>query len=157
LMLAPFDGSSPARALTSGRHRDTSPRWSPDGCSIAFLSDRDKDERAQLFVLPLQGGEPRQITSLKRGAGAPVWSPNGDRLAFSARLDVTDIAEQEGQSTEKGKNPRVRVVTRMRYKADGEGLLEALRKHVFVVSAQDQSEPKQITDGDWDDGEPAWS
>src|SRR5205085_7286270 len=43
LMLAPFNATTPPRALTSGRHRDTAPRWSPDGCSIAFLSDRDGD------------------------------------------------------------------------------------------------------------------
>src|SRR6266850_1333491 len=54
LMQVPFDGSSQPRALTSGRHRDTAPRWSPDGCNLAFVSDRDKD-KPQLFVLPLQG------------------------------------------------------------------------------------------------------
>jgi dipeptidyl aminopeptidase/acylaminoacyl peptidase len=43
LMLAPFDGSSTPRALTTGRHRDSSPRWSPDGCTLAFLSDRAED------------------------------------------------------------------------------------------------------------------
>src|ERR1700716_2646367 len=79
LMLAPFDGASPPRPLTSGHHRDVAPRWSPDGCSIAFLSDREAD-RPQLFLLPLQGGEPRQLTALRRGAGTPVWSPDGQRL-----------------------------------------------------------------------------
>lgn len=155
LMLVPFDGSSQPRALTSGKHRDNAPRWSPDGCNLAFVSDRDQ-ERGQVFVLPLQGGEPRQITSLKRGAGAPVWSPNGDRIAFAAKVDIPGIAEQEGQSEEKGKQPRVRIVTRMRHKADGEGLLESLRRHLFVVDAEG-NEARQITDGDWDDGEPAWS
>jgi dipeptidyl aminopeptidase/acylaminoacyl peptidase len=159
LMLAPFDGdgsdvASP-RALTSGRHRDTAPRWSPDGCSLAFVSDRDQS-RSQVFVLPLQGGEPRQLTSLQRGAGVPVWSPAGDRIAFSGRVDVEAIAAQEGQSDEKGKPPRVKIITRVRHKADGEGFFEALRKHVFVVDAVG-GEPRQITDGDWDDGEPAWS
>jgi dipeptidyl aminopeptidase/acylaminoacyl peptidase len=156
LMLVPFDGSQPPRPLTSGLHRDTSPRWAPDGCHIAFLSDRDQD-KAQLFVLPLNGGEPKQVTSLKRGGGVPVWSPRGHRLAFTARTDVEEIAQQEGQSEEKGKTPRVRVVTRIRYKADGEGLLEALRKHIFVASIEGNQEPKQVTDGDWDDGDPAWS
>jgi dipeptidyl aminopeptidase/acylaminoacyl peptidase len=155
IMLVPFDGSSAPRALTSGRHRDTAPRWSPDGCSLAFVSDRDND-RAQVFLLSLQGGEPRQLTWLKRGAGTPVWSPDGDRLALSARVDVEHIARQEGQSEEKGKSPRVKIITRVRHKADGEGLTEAVRRHVFVVTLDDPK-PRQITDGDFDDADPAWS
>src|SRR5439155_16577421 len=130
-------------------HRDTAPRWTPDGCSLAFVSDRD-ESRTQLFVLPLQGGEPRQLTSLKRGAGTPVWSPNGDRLAFSARVDVEDIAAKEGQSDEKGKPPRVKIISRVRHKADGEGFVESTRKHLFVLDVAG-GEPRQITDGDWDD------
>src|SRR5262245_51184136 len=43
LLLVPFDGSASPRPLTSGKHRDTSPRWAPDGCSIAFVSDRETD------------------------------------------------------------------------------------------------------------------
>ena len=155
LMLVPFDGSSAPRPLTSGRHRDTAPRWAPDGCSIAFLSDREADI-SQLFLLSMQGGEPRQLTSLKRGAGAPVWSPSGDRVAFSARVDIDEIARQEGQSDEKGKPPRVKIITRVRHKGDGEGFLEALHRHLFVLDV-DSGEAKQITDGDWDEVEPAWS
>src|SRR5215831_1731969 len=100
IMLVPFDGSSAPRPLTSGRHRDSAPRWSPDSGTLAFVSDRDND-RSQLFLLSLVGGEPRQLTSLKRGAGTPVWSPSGDRIAFSARVDVEAIACQEGQSDER--------------------------------------------------------
>src|SRR5919198_1036502 len=65
IMLVPFDGSSAPRALTSGRYRDSAPRWSGDGCHVAFLSRRE-DERPQLYVLPLNGGEARQLTSRKR-------------------------------------------------------------------------------------------
>jgi dipeptidyl aminopeptidase/acylaminoacyl peptidase len=159
LMLADFGAASPPRALTSGLHRDTAPRWSPDGCCLAFVSDR-VDSRSQLFLLPLRGGEPRQLTTLKRGAGTPVWSPKGDRLAFSARVDIEAIARQEGQSDEKGKSPRVKIITRVRHKGDGEGFFEALHKHLFVLDVPadgGESEPKQVTDGDWDDAEPAWS
>src|SRR5947209_19706997 len=52
LMRVPVDGSQPPRPLTSGKHRDTAPRWSPDGTALAFLSDRDGD-RPQLHLLPL--------------------------------------------------------------------------------------------------------
>jgi dipeptidyl aminopeptidase/acylaminoacyl peptidase len=156
VMLADFDGTNPPRALTSGRHRDTAPRWSPDGCSLAFVSDRSEEARAQLFLLPLQGGDPRQLTSLKRGAGVPVWSPQGDRIAFSARVDIEAIAKQEGQSDEKGKAPRVKIISRVRHKGDGEGFFEAMHKHLFVLDLP-AGDAKQITDGDWDDTVPAWS
>ena len=157
IMLVPYDGSGAPRALTSGRHRDTAPRWSPDGCSLAFVSNRDA-QKPQLYSLPLQGGEPRQLTTLKRGAGTPVWSPDGTRLAFAARVDIEDIASQEGQSDEPGKAPRVKIITRVDHKADGEGFLEALRMHLFVLNVQeDKPEPKQVTDGDWDDTAPTWS
>ena len=155
VMLAPFDASTSPRPLTSGRHRDSAPRWSPDGRTLAFVSDRDA-ERPQLFALSLEGGEPRQLTSLKRGAGPPVWSPNGEQIAFSARVDVEAIASQEGQSDEKGKAPRVKIITRVRHKGDGEGFYEAMRKHLFIVDVQ-AGDPRQITDGDWDDVDPAWS
>jgi dipeptidyl aminopeptidase/acylaminoacyl peptidase len=155
IMVVPFDGACPPRPLTSGRYRDSAPRWSPDGRSLAFLSDRDGD-RAQLFVMPLDGGDPRQLTRLKHGAGAPVWSPKGERLAFAAHADIARIAEQEGQSEEKGKPPRVKLITRVRHKADGEGFLEAVHTHLFVVDAN-TGELRQLTDGDFDDSEPAWS
>ena len=156
LKLARTDGAYPPRAITSGRHRDTSPRWSPDGRSLAFVSDRD-DERPQLFVLSLDGGEPRQLTALKHGAGTPVWSPDGDRIAYSAQVDDVAIAPQEGQSDAKGKPPRVKIIGRVHYKADGEGFLQSVRRHLFVVDVWDGAESRQITRGDWDDGAPAWS
>ncbi len=156
LVLASAQGDRPPRALTSGRHRDTAPRWSPDGRSLAFLSDRDAD-RPQLFVLSLEGGEPRQLTHLKHGAGAAEWSPDGLLLAFAASTDIPEIAAQEGQPDEKGKPPRVRVITRVDHKSDGVGLLEARRSHLFVVPADGSAAPRQVTSGDWDDTDPAWS
>jgi dipeptidyl aminopeptidase/acylaminoacyl peptidase len=156
IVLARTDCSAAPRSLTSGRHRDTAPRWSPNGRSLAFLSDRD-EERPQLFLLSLEGGEPRQLTRLKHGAGPAVWSPDGSRLAFAAGADIPEIARQEGQSDEKGKPPRVRVITRVKHKGDGNGYFEARRQHLFVLDMVSNGEPRQITSGDWDDSDPAWS
>ena len=78
------DGSGD-RELTQGRHLDTAPRWSPDGTSLAFASDRSGDE-TQLFLLPLGGGEPRQLTTFPMGVDDPVWSPDGRFIALASDL-----------------------------------------------------------------------
>ena len=73
------DGGEP-RQLTAGEKRDSAPRWSPDGRTLAFVSDRSG--APQVYLLDTQGGEARQLTSLERGASSPVWSPDGTKIAF---------------------------------------------------------------------------
>ena len=60
--LAPADGSAPARRLTAGTAADRSPRWSPDGEHLYFLSDRAARGTAQLHRLPLAGGKAEALT-----------------------------------------------------------------------------------------------
>ena len=73
--------------MTSGRSVDSGARWSPDGKSIAFVSDRDG--KTQLYMLPVHGGEARQLTCFKRGiSGGLAWSPDGRKIAFCAKPDA---------------------------------------------------------------------
>nr|MBC8252553.1 PD40 domain-containing protein [Ardenticatenia bacterium] len=73
-----------ARQFTCGEVSDSSPRWSPDGKRIAFL--RTEDKRTQIWGIPADGGEARQLTQLDEGSiGAPEWSPNRKRIAFTFR------------------------------------------------------------------------
>lgn len=150
IWLAPVDGSAPPRRFTAGEKRDASPRWSPDGTRLAFVSTREKDE-AQLYVIPADGGEPQRVTGLKASVSDPVWSPDGTRIAFTAR--VPDPAYDE----EDARKRRPRRFTRLRYKLDNEGWVGDRRTHVFVVAADGSSGPVQLTDGDFDDGNPTWS
>ena len=72
------------KQLTSGTRLDHSPAWSPDGAQIAFVSDRA--EKPQIFVLPVDGGEARQLTTLPNGVGGgPVWSPDSQTIASPPR------------------------------------------------------------------------
>ena len=72
------------RAFTSGDQADHTPRWAPDGGSVAFLADRG--ERAQLWRIRADGGEAEKLTSLDEGSiGEFRWSPGGDRIAFTYR------------------------------------------------------------------------
>jgi dipeptidyl aminopeptidase/acylaminoacyl peptidase len=64
---------------------DNSPVWSQDGEHLAFVSRRDEGP-AQLYVIPVNGGEARKITDLPVAAGSPQWFPGGKRIAFTAGI-----------------------------------------------------------------------
>jgi dipeptidyl aminopeptidase/acylaminoacyl peptidase len=140
------------RQLTRGQG-DSSPAWSPDGTSIAFL--RASDGPAQICLLPAEGGEPEQLTTLPLGAGAPVWSPDGSQIAFAAPTD-RHAAAGEGDEARAQRASAPIVTDRVDYQADGAGFLRAIRKHVHVLDPGTK-DCRQVTRGDWHAGDPAWS
>jgi len=71
----------------SQRNKDGGPRWSPDGRSLAFLSDRRQPGVPQLYLLPLSGGEAMRVTDHAGGVAYPEWSPDGAMIAYLARDD----------------------------------------------------------------------
>ncbi|MGH9173054.1 MAG: TolB family protein, partial [Vicinamibacterales bacterium] len=79
------DGETPPRAITGSEHNNTLPRWSPDGGSLAFVSDRVERGEGQLHVIPASGGEPLRLTTLEGGIDQPSWQPDGRAIAFIAR------------------------------------------------------------------------
>lgn len=82
IWLVAAEGGTP-RQLTASEAADSSPRWSPDGGRIAFVSDRLERGKPQIYVLDLSGGEAVRLTDAARGASQPAWSPDGSRLAFT--------------------------------------------------------------------------
>lgn len=165
--LAPVGGGE-SRRLTNGP-RDSVPRWSPDGASIAFvrapesdIKPKNRDERdhgvgrPQLWLLPMRGGEPEQLTHLRHGAGEPVWSADGATIAFAAATGDHDDEEVDNAAMDGRALPRVRTITRLWHKLDGAGYIYELRTHLFTVPVTG-GEPRQLTSGDWDDGSPCWS
>ena len=152
IWVAPLDGSEEPRQFTSGERRDGSPRWSPDGRWLAFVSDRDGEEEkahGELYVLPADGGEPRRLTEGKEGVESIAWSPDSRRIAFTRR--VRDEAYEE--EDERRRPPR--RFTRVFFKLDSVGWTGDRRKHVFVVGLD--GDERQLTDGDCEDDEPAWA
>ncbi|HEX5503701.1 MAG TPA: S9 family peptidase [Thermomicrobiales bacterium] len=182
IWLAPADGSAPPRPLTAGDRKDTAPRWSPDGRRLVFVSSReprvrpaglDEDEEAkpQLWLLDLAGGEARQLTALKEGAGDPAWSPDGRFVVCTSRTGGEGDGDEEPaggkrprtkEERARAKANRVRVIGTLKYKFDGQGFFDGKRRHLFVVEVDGPDgaappAPRQLTDGDWHDGAPAWS
>lgn len=90
-------GDGSVRPLASGEANDTSPRWSPDGTHLAFLSDRQQRGVPQLSLLSIVGGEVIALTNHKAGVSSPAWSPDGSLLAYLARAeDATKNSRAQG-------------------------------------------------------------
>lgn len=97
IWVAAADGSFNLQ-YTRGEKSSTSPQFSPDGKQIAFLSNRD-DNKNQVFVMRLMGGEPEQITDTKTGVSSFKWAPDGSRIAYI--MKDPDTKEEEKSKKEK--------------------------------------------------------
>ena len=136
--------------FTQGK-QDSSPKFSPNGQFIAFLRPDEKNRR-QLWVIPVDGGEARQLTKLPGGVSEFSWSPDSKRLAVVSDVDPDRLPDDHDPK----KDPRVKVVRRLRYRFDTLGWRGDAHRHILLVDL-DGDEPRQLTDGDWDDLSPVWS
>ncbi|MGH2447704.1 MAG: S9 family peptidase, partial [Chloroflexota bacterium] len=136
--------------FTSGG-KDASPRWSPDGGQMAFLSRRG--DKAQIYLIPSDGGESVPLTELELGAGEPVWSPDSRRIAFSAAVALVPAPKDDKKDD---KPAPTRVMDRASFKFDGRGYIGDRRNHLFVMDVASK-EVKQIGEGDVVEGKPCWS
>ncbi|MFP3465370.1 S9 family peptidase [Leifsonia sp. SIMBA_070] len=175
LWTVPLSGHAAPRLLTRG-FRDTDPQFSPDGRLLAFLRAEPK-RPPQLHVVDAAGGEPVAVTDRKLGVSEFAWSPDGRTLAFVSREP-----EQGRYGTVEGIEPNAepaRRIDTLKYQANGLGYTVDRRSHVFVVPAPDVwsapipapvplpdgssapapavAEPRQLTDGPYDDGSISFS
>jgi dipeptidyl aminopeptidase/acylaminoacyl peptidase len=86
------EGSSAMPLTRTARGGSTTPRWSPDGRWLGFLSDRDG--RQQLYLMPAGGGDPVQLTTLADGVTNYRWSPDGARIAIAAPEPESDSSRR---------------------------------------------------------------
>jgi len=132
---------------TFGENRNHSPRWSPDGTKLAFVSNRSG--KNQIFLLSAIGGEAKQLTNVKSGAQNPIWSPDGKKIAFSVSMkkDESLQREQSDEKDQKKKELEPLEVTKMKYKSDGAGFFTGQYQQIAVVDVQ-TDEMDLITEGE---------
>jgi dipeptidyl aminopeptidase/acylaminoacyl peptidase len=152
--------------LTSEEVSSSSPRWSPDGKYLAFLSDR-KDDNTDVWLLDRRGGEAQRLTETVQGVDSYAWSPDSKRLVLVMQdpspEELEDAAAKKCEDTGKecknkktAKKGRPWVIDRYVFKEDEIGYLDRRRKHLYVFDLATKS-LTQITSGDFDDAHPAWS
>ena len=144
------DGSD-HRPLTTGNRADVSPRWSPDGTRIAYLSDADGKQ--QLYVRWMDTGQTARITNLDQAPDAIAWSPDGKMLSFSSLVlgkgpHLADLPAPP--SGAKWADPPA-AYDRLVYRFNGTGYLKPGYMQVFVVNAEGGA-PRQITNGTFPNG-----
>jgi len=147
-----WDGEE-ARQLTTG-DMDTMPRWSSDGSRLAFLRKGPGDEdKPQVAVLRLDGGEAAVVTEFELGASEIAWSPDGSKIAVGAS-EWTD--EWKGlDAEERGRAPR--RITRRGYRFDSRGWIHDKRSHIWLVDVEGDQDPVCLTPGDYNEAQIAWS
>ncbi|MDP6965834.1 MAG: S9 family peptidase [Candidatus Marinimicrobia bacterium] len=151
LWLVPSAGGR-ARKLSHGKKNDTSPRWSPDGETVAFISKRN--EASQIWFLPMAGGEARQLTKLPKGKVSSIrWSPHGKEIGFLFHPFGKEVTfDKKG----KPEMPVYRHIRDMWYRFDGEGFFDSEFTHVWVANATTGA-ARQVVKGEWHDTYFDWS
>ena len=146
------------RPLLSGPKNYSSPRWSPGGDRLAYVT-RVPRRGAQLHVRWMDTGQTAVISNVRRTPNAISWSPDGEYLAFVMLVpdDNEPLAKPPAAPDGADWAPGAKVIESMPYRFDGRGYLETGRDHVFVVSAEGGT-PRQLTGGDFDHRGPlAWT
>ena len=137
IWVVPSDASAPPKLLVGGEKAENTPRWSPDGRRLAFISTRNG--APDLYIADADGGNARQVTKLPAGVQPPVvFSPDGTRIAFVS--DVPQGADVPGSA---------HLAGRLFFRHWDEWR-ENVRHHVFVVPATGGGDPRDLTPGDFD-------
>ena len=169
IWMVPAAGGDPI-VMTAEGVSSSHPRWSPDGKFLAFLSKRNEG-KTQVWLLNRMGGEAQKLTEAIQDVDDFAWSPDSKRLVLVLRDPTPEELEEakakdkdkpasgekdKDSKPKKPKTPPPVVVDRYRFKTDTVGYLDRRRTHLYTFDVASKA-VVQITSGDYDDSEPAWS
>lgn len=153
IWMVSWDGQESIQ-LTNSPGSETSPRWSPDGKYLSFLSSRKSaDEKVedgtQLWLMNRKGGEAKRITNIKGEVEDYSWSPDGARIVFT-------IKEKDLSDTAKTKIRTPYVIDRYHFKQDYVGYLDRRTSHLYLLTVGSEK-LDSLTTGLFNESSPVWS
>ncbi|HLP18538.1 MAG TPA: S9 family peptidase, partial [Bacteroidota bacterium] len=154
IYLVSAQGGTPELAI-GGEKQERHPRWSPDGKTIAFESNRDGS--MQIYLYDVGSKAVTQLTHISSEAAQAVWSPDGRQIAFVSAVfpefsdrpfSESDRANKEKQAARDQSKVKARIITKLLYR-HWDSWVDDKRQHIFVVAAKG-GEPRDVTPGDRD-------
>ena len=134
-----------SKKISSEEFDAFSPKWSPSGKTLAFLSKRTKDEHYQIYLLDMEGGEARKFTKQKNGINSFEFSPNGKSIIFTSFDDPEKSKYKDSFADD------VEVIDSAFWRLNGQGSFLRKRNHLFVQKIKSKKS-KKITSGKWSVG-----
>jgi len=145
-----WDGKETLK-MAASKEAESSPRWSPDGKYLSFLSSRYETKKSQIWLMDRRGGEAEKVTDLNYSISDYVWSPDSKKI-----LLVIKDQEPKEEEEKKDKTAKPIMIDRFHFKQDGEGYLERKRNHLYLFDMLTKK-LDTLSKGDFDETNPVWS
>jgi dipeptidyl aminopeptidase/acylaminoacyl peptidase len=154
LWIINFDGSD-NRPLTNGNFSDNSPRWSPDGNRVAYISNRDG--APQIYSRWLDSGQAARLTNLLTPPTGLSWSPDARQISFTALVPAAPLQIATMPAAPSGARwaEPAAVIDKLAYRFNGAGYFKPGFYHLFVLPAEGGT-PRQISSGNFQHGGPGF-
>lgn len=150
LWMVSWDGQETLQLTHTKDEGERSPRWSPDGKFLSFVSARNGEKKSQVWLLDRRGGEAYKLTDVKGDLSDYAWSPDGKKM-------VLTIKDANPLDTAKSKTAPPIVTERYHFKQDIEGYLWRTEKtHLYLFDLATKK-LDTLTRGSYDDRSPVWS
>jgi dipeptidyl aminopeptidase/acylaminoacyl peptidase len=137
------------RPVVSSQKNYYSPRWSPDGKRLAFVSNTEG--KPQLYVRWMDTGQTALVTNVASPLSSITWAPDSKNIAFTMSVD----SDEKPFSVKMPAKPKgatwsepFQYITKARYQADGRGVLEPAYTHIFVVPSEGGTS-RQLSSGNF--------